>query len=140
MAVEFARNVAGIVAAGHAESEPGSETLVIDALACSLVGEERTVIPIPDTRLASLCGTEPFSGFHWCGYGLSGGYVDRLVGAGLVVGAFAEDAGVEAFELSGHPFYMATLFQPQVGSSRRRQLHPLLSGLVAAGQSVAARS
>jgi len=36
MAVEFARNVAGIVDAGHAESDPDSQAVVVGALACSL--------------------------------------------------------------------------------------------------------
>jgi CTP synthase (UTP-ammonia lyase) len=43
--------------------------------------------------------------------------------------ASAEDAGVEGFELPGHPFYLATLFQPQVGSADRGELHPLISAL-----------
>ena len=51
---------------------------------------------------------------------------------GLVVSAHADDAGVEAFELPAHAFYLATLFQPQVGSSTRDSLHPVLEALVAA--------
>jgi CTP synthase (UTP-ammonia lyase) len=104
----------------------------VGALACSLVGEERTVSAVPGTRLAALCGTEPFTGFHWCNYGLADGYADRLAAAGLVIGAHADDAGVEAFELPAHPFYLATLFQPQVGSSERDELHPVIAALVEA--------
>ena len=86
------------------------------------------------TRLAALCGLEPFVGFHYCSYGLLGGQLDRLVAAGLVLAATAEDAGVEAFELPEHPFYLATLFQPQVGSSARQSLHPVLAALVEASR------
>jgi CTP synthase (UTP-ammonia lyase) len=134
MAVEFARNVAGIAGAGHEELDPDAEALVVGRLACSLVGEERTVSAVAGTRLASLCGVEPFTGFHYCNYGLLEAQADRLVASGLVLSAFAEDAGVEAFELPDHPFYLATLFQPQVGSSSRRSLDPVLSALVAASQ------
>ena len=49
--------------------------------------------------------------------------------AGLVVSATAPDAGVEAVELPGHPYYVATLFQPQVGSSASGVLHPLVAAL-----------
>ena len=57
-----------------------------------------------------------------------------------MISAHAEDAGVEAFELPDHPFYVATLFQPQVGSSERGALHPLLTALVqAASRSTASR-
>ena len=130
MAVEFARNVAGIRGAGHAESEPECDSAVVRPLACSLHGEERTVTPVPGTRLAALCGSTPFAGFHWCGYGLDPTYANRLAAAGLLISAYADDAGVEAFELKKHPFYLATLFQPQVGSLERRKLHPLLCGLI----------
>jgi CTP synthase (UTP-ammonia lyase) len=129
MAVEYARNAAGMSAGAHAETEPDAETIVVAALACSLVGEERTVTAVPGTRLAALCGSEPFTGFHWCAYGLADGVAERLAGAGLVLSAYAEDAGVEGFELLEHPFYLATLFQPQVGSSERGELHPLLTAL-----------
>lgn len=129
MAVEFARNAAGMAGAAHAESEPDGEAIVVGRLACSLLGEERTVTAVPGTRLAALCGTAPFTGFHWCAYGLTDGVAERLAAAGLVMNASAEDAGVEGFELPGHPFYLATLFQPQVGSSDRGELHPLISAL-----------
>ena len=130
MAVEFARNAAGIAGAAHEETEPGAEAIVVAALACSLYGEERTVVPVAGTRLAAICGAEPFTGFHFCGYGLVPGVAERLEAAGLVVGAHADDAGVEAVELPGHPFYLATLFQPQVGSSRATAVHPLLTALI----------
>jgi CTP synthase (UTP-ammonia lyase) len=131
MAVEFARNVAGIAGAAHEETEPDADELVVGRLACSLIGEERTVTAVPGTRLASICGDDPFTGFHWCNFGLAPGSIDRLSAAGLVVDAHADDAGVEGFELPGHPFYVATLFQPQVGSSTSTSLHPLLAALLA---------
>jgi CTP synthase (UTP-ammonia lyase) len=133
MVVEFARNVAGIADAGHAESDPGAGARVVTALGCSLVGEERTVTAVPGTLVARLCGEAPFAGFHWCNYGVEPAYRDRLAAAGLVVAATAPDAGVEAVELPEHPFYVATLFQPQVGSSGRRTLHPLIAALAQAG-------
>ncbi len=129
MLVEFARNVAGMPGAAHAETEPGAELHVVSALACSLIGEERTVTTVPGTRVAKLCGTAPFVGFHYCSYGVEPAHLERLVAAGLVVSATAPDAGVEAVELPGHPYYVATLFQPQVGSSGSGVLHPLVAAL-----------
>jgi len=134
MALEYARNAAGITGAAHAESDPDGETLVVGELSCSLVGQERVVRPVTGTRLAAICGDEPFVGFHYCGYGLVPGMAEQL---GLVVGAHADDAGVEAFELPGHPFYLATLFQPQVGTSERGAVHPVLEALRAAVSGVA---
>lgn len=130
--IEFARSVAGLTNAAHAETASGAEALVIDRLACSLVGEERRVTPVPGTRMHALCGNRPFVGFHWCSFGLAPAYVDRLAAHGLVVGARAEDAGVEAVELPNHRFFLATLFQPQVGSSATGRLHPVIDAFVAA--------
>jgi CTP synthase (UTP-ammonia lyase) len=131
--VELARSLAGIDA-HHAETDPDSDALVAAALSCGLVGQERPVTCVPGTRLADLCGTEPFAGFHFCNYGLAGEYVDALTAAGVVVSAHAPDAGVEGIELPGHPFLMATLFQPQVGASRGGPLHPLIGALLDAGR------
>jgi CTP synthase (UTP-ammonia lyase) len=130
MAVELARNVAGIEDAGHTETEPGSPEPVIHGLGCSLVGEERTVTPVAGTRFASIRGTDPFAGFHYCNYGLNERYLPRLEEAGMVAAARADDAGIEAFELPGHPFYLATLFQPQMGSSSASELSPILAAFL----------
>ena len=128
--VALARRLAGIDGAAHAESDPDGETLVITPLACSLYGEQRRVEPVPGTRLAEICGTLPFTGFHWCGYGLDSTVERRLQDAGAVLSARAADAGVEAIELPDHPFFVATAFQPQVGASESPELHPLIQALL----------
>jgi CTP synthase (UTP-ammonia lyase) len=130
MLLEYARNVAGIEEAGHQEIDPESEQPVIAGLACSLVGQRREVRPVTGTLLASLTGEAPFSGFHFCSFGLNDRYRDALVAAGLVIGAYADDAGVEAVELPEHPFYLGTLFQPQMESLETGRLHPILEALV----------
>jgi CTP synthase (UTP-ammonia lyase) len=136
MVVEFARNAAGIREAAHAETDPGAAVHAVSPLACSLEGQVRQVTTVPGTRVAELCGPGPFPGFHWCNYGVDPGLLDRLVASGLVVSGTAPDAGVEAIELPGHPFYLATLFQPQVGSSETGKLHPLIDALVEAAAGV----
>jgi len=130
--VEFARNVAGLVDADHAESARGEGTLVVDRLSCSLVAQERAVTAVPGTRMHDIVGSESFPGFHWCNFGLAPAYVERLVAHGLTIGAHAEDAGVEAIELAEHPFFLATLFQPQVGAVDGRPVHPVLRAFFAA--------
>jgi CTP synthase (UTP-ammonia lyase) len=136
--IEFARNVAGIDAA-HAELDPSAKEPMIAPLACSLIGEQRTVQCVAGTRLAEICGTAPFPGFHWCGYGLAESFVERLSEHGLTTCASAPDAGVEAVELASHPFLIATLFQPQVGATQTQTLHPLIDAFLAAAQESATR-
>jgi CTP synthase (UTP-ammonia lyase) len=128
--VALARALAGIDGAAHAESDPEADTLVVAPLACTLYGERRIVTPVAGTRLAEICGPLPFSGFHWCGYGLAPGTEQLLAGAGVVLAARAEDAGVEAIELPGRPFFLATAFQPQVGADEQGTLHPLIGALI----------
>jgi CTP synthase (UTP-ammonia lyase) len=136
MTLEFARNVAGIGNASHAETDPDAEEVVVAPLTCSLVGQRRTIHPVPSGRLAEILGAAPFSGFHYCNYGLNPAYRDDLETAGMRVTATADDAGVEGIELPSHPFAMATLFQPQMESLETGVLHPLLAALLQAAKSV----
>lgn len=130
--VEFARNAAGIENASHAETAAGAGDPVVDRLTCSLIGEEREVTAVEGTRLYEITGAGPFTAFHWCNYGLAPAWADRLTQHGLVISARAEDAGVEAIELPGHPFFLATLFQPQIGALAGRPLSPIIEALLAA--------
>jgi CTP synthase (UTP-ammonia lyase) len=132
--VELARSLAGLDAR-HAETDPDAGAAVVAPLACSLVGEQRPVTCVPGTRLAAVCGTAPFAGFHFCRYGLAERFEAVLVAAGVVVSARAPDAGVEGIELSAHPFFLATLFQPQVGALAGRSLHPLIGAFLDAARS-----
>jgi CTP synthase (UTP-ammonia lyase) len=136
MLIEFARNVAGLDGAAHGEVDPAATEPLVASLTCSLVGQRREIRPVAGTRLAALTGEVPFSGFHYCSYGLNDRYRAALVAAGLVIGAYADDAGVEAVELPGHPFYLATLFQPQMESLTTGVLHPILGALITAGREV----
>ena len=130
--VEFARNAAHIAGAEHEETAPHANELVVHRLSCSLVAQERMITAIPGTRMFEICGPTPFLGFHWCNFGLAPPYANRLAAHGLVISATADDAGVEAIELRDHPFFLATLFQPQVGSSAGKPLHPVLQAFLLA--------
>jgi CTP synthase (UTP-ammonia lyase) len=126
----LARRLAGAPDAAHAELDPEAPDPVVAPLACSLIGEEREVVCVPGTRLAAICGTAPFTGFHYCSYGLADAFVERLEEAGVVISAHAPDAGVEGIELPAHPFFMATLFQPQIGALSGAPPHPLIAAFV----------
>ena len=137
--VEYFRNVLGVPEASHAESDGVGAGNVVSALACSLMGEERVVRPIPGTRLSQLVDGQPFVGMHYCGYGPAPGVVERLVAAGMVVEATAADAGAEVLELPSNRFFMLSLFQPQIGALAGKPLHPLLREFVACAREHGAR-
>jgi CTP synthase (UTP-ammonia lyase) len=130
--VQLMRTVGGDPGAVHAESDPDAPRPVVTPLACTLYGERRRVTPVAGTRLAELCGTASFDGYHMCGFGLDPDAAPQLQRAGVVIGAGAPDAGVEAIELPGHPFFIATAFQPQVGVGDGGELHPLIVAFLAA--------
>jgi hypothetical protein len=76
-----------IAALGDRDASFLTHREIVEPLACTLYGEERTVVPVPGTRLAVLCGAAPFPGFHFCGYGLAAAAAERLEAAGLVEAA-----------------------------------------------------
>lgn len=57
--VEYARNVAGLPTAEHAEGAPGAEIRVVQSLSCSLIGQEREVTVVPGTNSAATSGPTP---------------------------------------------------------------------------------
>jgi CTP synthase (UTP-ammonia lyase) len=124
--IEFARSIG--LDAGHEEKPGAREDVVVTRLACALYAERRTVTAVPGTRVASACGLEPFPGYLFCGFGIEDAYVERLEDGGLTISARADDAGIVGVELKDHPFFAATLFQPQVGAPR----HPLFDAFVTA--------
>ena len=111
MAVEFARNVAGIRGAAMRRPTRTARRSSLDSCRAASLVRSAGSPRCGDARLAALCGTAPFIGFHWCSYGLADGVAERLAAAGLVMSAHARDAGVEASR-PGHPT-CDTCFSPR---------------------------
>jgi CTP synthase (UTP-ammonia lyase) len=128
--MEFVRSVVGRPAT-HAESDGERPDNVVSPLACSLHGEERTVVPVPGTRFASWVG-QPFAGMHFCSYAPTAEVVSLLQEHRVVVGATADDAGAEVLEFPDHPFFVASMFQPHIGASAGGPVHPLIRAFVSA--------
>ena len=127
--LEFARNVAGIADAEHAELNPGAATAVIAPLTCSLVGKAAPVFLDPTCRTASIYGRWRVVEKYHCNYGLNAEHRDALEKAGLRVVGEDDQGEARVVELSGHPFFIATLFQPQLESSSGAPA-PLVRALV----------
>ncbi len=111
--LEIAVSLWGISDATHAELHSEGGTPVIVPLVCSLVEKRGGVRLLPGSRLAKAYGslfTE--EGYH-CGYGLSPECSDRLRDGRLRATAWDEAGEVRAVELEDHPFFVATLFQPE---------------------------
>lgn len=111
--LEFARNVAGISAADHAETNPGGDALVIAPLACALRDVGGRVGFADGSRLRGVYGPADVDEEYMCGYGLNPAFREALEGAGMRFTGFDPDGAVRALELPEHPFFVATLFQPE---------------------------
>jgi CTP synthase (UTP-ammonia lyase) len=129
--IEFARNVAGIAPADHAETNRRGDDLVVTALSCSLVDRTGGIAFTPGSHMQRIFGAGPVTEGYHCNYGLNPAYRQRLEQAGLRFTGFDAAGEIRAFELPGHPFFLGTLFQPE-RSALRDADHPLISALVAA--------
>jgi CTP synthase (UTP-ammonia lyase) len=136
--LEFVKSVLG-ESATHAESDGEGDDNVVTALACSLYGEERLVTPVAGTRFGGWVDA-PFTGMHFCNYAPTVEVVDRLVTAGVVVGATADDAGAEVLEFPDHPFYVVSMFQPHIGALAGAPVHPLVLAFAEAAREASARA
>ncbi len=146
--LEVARHLAGLREAHSTEFIDNPKTPVVTELPDPIAFRERSgrygtmsVRPAPDTLLARLYGTtDPVGEPHRAVYGLNPDYSGDLRSAGLVFSATDADGGiVRAIEMSGHPFFVAVSFIPQVRSTWAEP-HPLFLGLVAAARDARARS
>jgi CTP synthase (UTP-ammonia lyase) len=129
--IEFARNVLGIRDAQHAEYDPHASTLFVTPLSCSLVGRRMQVLLEPGSTAARCYGATSAHEAYHCNFGLNPEHQGRLHAGGLRVAAVDDDGEARILEIPGHPFYVATLFVPQTGSTAERP-HPLVTAFARA--------
>jgi CTP synthase (UTP-ammonia lyase) len=130
--IEYARNALGWVDADHAEINPGAPSPLIAPLPCSLVEKAKTIHFRGGTKLRAIYGKESAEEEFHCNYGVNPHYSTRLDQArGLHVSATDDSGGIRAIKLDAHPFFLATLFQPE-RSALQDLDHPLITAFVRA--------
>src|SRR5690242_9643044 len=122
--LELARDVCGIDDAWHAEYGPEGEQVIV-ALECSLVGHEGVIEYVPGTKMAAIAGVDRSHERYHCSYGIADAYLERLRDGGVVFSAHDEEGATRALELSDHPFFLGTLFQPELAGDGSRA-HPVI--------------
>ena len=131
--LEYAKNVMGIADAAHEEYDPYASNLFLSRLSCSLVGKTMSVGLLPGSLAYRAYGEETVEENYYCNFGLNREHEEALVEAGLSVTGREADGEPRIIELPGHPFYVGTLFVPQVKSTADSP-HPLVSSFVLAAQ------
>ena len=111
--LEYARNVLGWADAEHGELAPDAERVVIAPLSCSLVNASGTVRLAPYTRMAQAYGRLDIHEGYPCRYGINPEFADALLEGNLIPSGNDSAGDLRAVELLDHPFFVATLFQPE---------------------------
>jgi CTP synthase (UTP-ammonia lyase) len=129
--LEYARNVCGLVDAEHAEVNPSAALPLISPLSCPLVEKTGEMFLDEGSLIRKAYGETPIlEGFH-CSYGLNRDYSPRVLGKELRATAHDSEGEIRAVELTGHPFFVGTLFQPE-RRALRGEVPPLVLAFVAA--------
>jgi CTP synthase (UTP-ammonia lyase) len=129
--IEYARNVLGLEHADHAESNPTAGLPLIAPLSCPLVERADTVTLVAGTRLAQLYGKDEIHEHYHCRFGPALHYQDLFDNGTMRIAGLDHQGQARAFELTSHPWYTLTLFQPERSASTG-VAHPLIRSFVQA--------
>jgi CTP synthase (UTP-ammonia lyase) len=91
----------------------------------------------PGTRVREIYGRDEIAERYFCNYEVNPAYRAAFEAAGLVLSGFSDNGDIRVAELPAHPFFIATLFQPQL-SSEAGKPHPLIQAFVRASFDAAA--
>ena len=130
MLVEHARNLVGIADAIHAEyNTPG--TPIVTLLACSLQDTSIDVTFPAGSRLHAIHGRPTSRERATCSYGLGPAFTPITAQHGMAISALDSGGEIRAIERVNHPFFIATLYQPQLSSAPGNP-HPIWTAFVQA--------
>jgi CTP synthase (UTP-ammonia lyase) len=131
--LEYARNVLGQIHAAHGEVDPDAEMPVIAPLSCAMVERDGEVAFLPGTRIREIYGAETATETYHCSYGFNPCYAPLFASSEMVVSAVNSRNEPHAVELTSHPFFIATAFQPE-RSGLNGMAHPLIEEFIQAVQ------
>jgi CTP synthase (UTP-ammonia lyase) len=104
---------------------------LISKLTCSLAGQEGQVRIVPGTQAHRIYGKDEVTEAFACNYGLNEAFADQIQSRQLRFSGYDHDGAARMAELPGHPFFISTLFVPQVNSEPGSP-HPLIVACIQA--------
>lgn len=131
--IESFRNVAGLKNADHAESNPDSKMPVIARLACSLENRGGVIRLQAGTKLAAAYRRHEITESFNCNFGFDARYEEQLAKTGLKISGRDPSGEARVIELPNHPFFIATMFQPERSAFTARA-HTLIKAFVEAAR------
>lgn len=129
--LEYSRNVMGWADAEHGETSPESARAVLTPLTCSLVEAVDGIHLRPGSLIANAYETSEIHEGYRCRYGVNPQFERELLSNRLQAVGHDCSGDLRAIELKGHPFFVATLFQPE-RAALKGQMPPLVRAFVEA--------
>ncbi|WP_411960009.1 CTP synthase [Pseudomonas mandelii] len=129
--LEFARNVLGWEDAEHGETHPGAARTLLTPLTCSLVEATDSIHLVEGSLIANVYESAEIVEGYRCRYGVNPAFERELLSQQLCAVGHDSTGDLRAVELQGHPFFVATLFQPE-RAALNGTLPPLARALVEA--------
>lgn len=129
--LEYARNVLGWANAAHGETSPEAERALLTPLSCALIETVDSLQLEVDSLIAEAYGCSTASEGYRCRFGANPHFEQDLLNGRLHAVARDSAGDLRAVELRGHPFYVATLFQPERAALAGR-VPPLVKAFVEA--------
>ena len=86
---------------------------------------DQTIKIQPDSLFFQTYGQHEVTERFVCNYGLNSKFKDTILNKSLKISGIDQDGEVRAIEETNHPFYIGTLYQPQLSSSPDKP-HPLI--------------
>ncbi|PWK44756.1 CTP synthase C-terminal region-related (seleno)protein [Pseudomonas sp. OV226] len=111
--LEYARDVLGWEDAEHGETHPDAARALLTPLTCSLLEAVDSIHLVEGSLIANAYETtEIREGYH-CRFGVNPEFERELLIQQLHAVGHDSQGDLRAVELTGHPFFVATLFQPE---------------------------
>jgi CTP synthase (UTP-ammonia lyase) len=114
--IEYARHVLGFSDANHQKTHPNAAMPLISPLGCALAGMKARVRFTEGSLLRKAYRVAESVEHYHCSFGLNSRYRRLVEGGQLYVAAVDDQQEIRAVELDGHPFFVAALFQPEMGA------------------------
>lgn len=111
--LEFARQVLDWADAEHGETHPDAVRALLTPLTCSLVEAVDSIHLVEGSLIANAYETTEISEGYRCRFGVNPVFERELLTQQLAAVGHDSQGDVLAVELKGHPFFVATLFQPE---------------------------
>lgn len=130
--IEHAQNVLHLPEAIGIEDDPERIATLVTPLSCAFHGEKAPLSVREGSLISRIYGgaTAAEEVFH-CNYGLTEEFMGRASQGDLSISAWDTEGAPRALEIGNHPFFLGSLFQPEL-SSTPHSPHPIITAFLAA--------